>query len=535
MRRIIFLAVLALLVTVLGCGKNGGTSADSGEGEGVLTPTPGGILIWGRGADATKLDPGDITDGESVKVCNQIFETLVTYAEDSAALVPCLAEKWQSAEGGKVWTFQLRKGVTFHDGTAFDAEAVLFTFERHTNEKSEYRFEGAFSYSPNYHEIVKVEAPDAHTVVFTLQAPSAVFLPNLAMFPAAIVSPSAVRKHGDRFHVNPVGTGPFRFVKWVRDVKILLEANKDYWGEKPLLDKVIFKPVPENAARLEQLKRGEINIMDNFSLSDIELIEKDEALVFDKVTGMNFAYLALNNDHPPFDKKEVRLAVAHAIDKAKLVKLAAFGIGTPGLNPMPPSVWGYHDGIQEHPYDPERAKELLAKAGFPDGFETELWAMPNPRPYMPRPKEAAQIIKECLAAVSIKAKIISHPWTVYLDKTKNGEHPMCVLGWTTDNGDPDNFLWVLLSKENAVKGSAQNVSFYRNEEVASLLNRAKNVVDADKRKALYFKAQEVLHAEAPMIPLMYLPQMIAFCKEVHGYRVHPIGHVRLNKVWLSKK
>ncbi|MHC4781217.1 MAG: ABC transporter substrate-binding protein, partial [Planctomycetota bacterium] len=242
----------------------------------------------------------------------------------------------------------------------------------------------------------------------------------------------------------------------------------------------------------------------------------------------------LNNDQPPFDKPEVRLAVAHAIDKAKLIKLAAFGIGMPGLNPMPPSVWGYHGTLEEHRYDPAKAREMLERAGFPDGFETELWAMPNPRPYMPRPKEAAQIIKENLAAVGIKVKIISHPWKVYLEKTKHGEHPMCLLGWTTDNGDPDNFLWVLLSKENAKKGEAQNVSFYRNEKVASLLNQAKHVVETGAREKLYHQAQEIIHAEAPMIPLMYLPQMIAFRREVRGYKVHPIGHVRLNKVELKR-
>jgi peptide/nickel transport system substrate-binding protein len=322
-------------------------------------------------------------------------------------------------------------------------------------------------------------------------------------------------------------------VEWVEREKIVLEANPDYWGGKPKLAKVIFKPVPENAARLEQLRRGEIQVMDNFSFADIELIRKDPALQVDIVTGMNFAYLALNNRHAPFDKPAVRRAVAHAIDKEKLLKLVVFGYGKSGPNPMPPSIWSYHDGIEDYAYDPGKARALLKEAGMEEGFETELWAMPNPRPYMPRPKEAAQVIKENLAAVGIRASIQSPPWRTYLDKTQNGEHPMCILGWTTDNGDPDNFLWQLLSRDNIKPGAAQNVSFYDDAEVSALLDEAKREMDRDKREALYRKAQEKIHADVPMIPLLYLPQMVAYRKEVKGYTVHPIGIVRLHPVHIG--
>jgi len=520
MRYVLALLALFILPFAPGCGK--GSSHFQ-------------IVVWGRGADAKKLDPADITDGESVKVCNQIYETLVTYSEKGADLVPCLAESWENSDKGRVWTFHLRKDVRFHDGTSFDAGDVVFTFKRHMDKDNPYRFGGAFGYSENYAEIVDVSAPDSRTAVFRLKKPSAVFLANLAMFPASIVSPEAVKKHGKDFGRNPVGTGPFYFVKWEDDVKILLHAFEGHWAGRPLLDQVIFKPVPENAARLEQLKRGEINIMDNFSFSDIELIKKDPDLVYDEVTGMNFAYLALNNDHPPFDKVEVRRAVAHAVDKRKFLKLACFGLGKPGTNPMPPTIWGFNKNVTGWAHDPGKAKKLLAEAGFPEGFETELWAMPNPRPYMPRPQEAAQIIKENLAAVGIRARIVSHPWKEYLEKTRNGEHPMCLLGWTTDNGDPDNFLWQLLSRDNAEKGSAQNVSFYRSEVVSDLLEKAKNEVDPGRREKIYLEAQERIHEDVPMIALAYLPQMIAYRKEVQGYKVHPIGHVRLDKVKIESR
>jgi peptide/nickel transport system substrate-binding protein len=250
---------------------------------------------------------------------------------------------------------------------------------------------------------------------------------------------------------------------------------------------------------------------------------------------MNFGYLAMNCDRAPFDNPKVRRAVAHAVNKAKVLELAVFGFGKTGPNPMPPSVPGYHDGIRDYAYDPEKAKALLREAGYTDGFETDLWAMTLARPYMPRPTEVAEILKEDLKAVGIRARIVTLPWAAYLEKIENGEHPICLAGWTADNGDPDNFLWQLLSKENAKKGAAQNVAFYRNEEVSALLDRAKHVVDEKERMALYRKAQEIIHEDCPVITLLYLPQMIAYRKEVKGFPLHPLGIVKLGKVRMDNR
>jgi peptide/nickel transport system substrate-binding protein len=248
---------------------------------------------------------------------------------------------------------------------------------------------------------------------------------------------------------------------------------------------------------------------------------------------MNFAYLALNNDRPPFNDPKVRRAVAHAIDKQAILKLLSFGYGEAGANPLPPTLPSFNTAIQGYPYDLAKAKALLAEAGHPDGFTTELWAMNNPRPYMPKPVECGQILKEQLGKIGIQCEIVSPPWKEYLAKTGNGEHPMCVLGWSADYPDADNFLNVLLKLSGADERPASNRSFYRNPATQKLLDEAAQNSDQAKRIELYKQAQQQIHEDCPMIPLAYMPVGYAMRKEVQGYHVHPLV-VRLNTVTLTK-
>jgi len=492
----------------------------------------GDTIVFVRGADSKKLDPADVTDGESVVVVNQLFENLVTHAPATPELVPGLATAWTVSEDGRTWTFTLRPGVKFHDGTDCDAAAVKFSLDRLVHKDNAYRFGGNFSYDENYQMIESVEAPDAGTVVLRLRAASAVLLPNLAMFPACIVSPTAMQAAGEGFARHPVGTGPYRFVRWVADEAIELTRFDGYWGPRAGVTRVIFVPVQEQRSRLERLRRGEANMMNTVDFAFVAEIEADPALRYDRVDGMNFSYLAMNNDRKPFDDPRVRRAVAHAIDKAALITLAYYGFGKPGVNPMPPTIPGYHDGIADYPHDPAKAKALLAEAGYPDGFDTDLWAMPNPRPYMPKPQECGQILKEQLKAVGIRATIKSPPWAEYLERTGSGEHSLCVLGWNTDNGDPDNFLNVLLGARNARPKGANNVSFYRDAPVQAWCDEAQGLVDPAARHALYRRVQEKIHADVPMVPLAYMPEGMALRREVQGYVVNPIGIVRLAPVRL---
>ena len=483
-------------------------------------------LIFGRGGDSVGLDPALETDGESFMVCDNIYEPLVTFKEESTELKPALAESWEASEDGLAWTFHLRRSVVFHDGAPFDADAVVFSLGRQFMPGHPFhRVEGAYQYwnSMSMSEIVQdVRKVDDFTVQIELKRPNAPFLSNLAMNFCAIVSPAAVRKWGDDYPRHPVGTGPFRFVEWIKDDRIVLERNPDYWGKPAWLDRLIFRSIPENSVRLIELAQGAIDGMDNLVPDFIPNIEADPKLKLLSQPGMNVGYLAMNMDRTPFHLLKVRLAVNHAIDKRALVDNLYQGLAVPAVNPIPPMLWGYHDGIEGYAYDPERARQLLAEAGYPNGFKATLWAMPVPRPYMPQPLKIAQAIQADLKAVGIEAEIVSFEWGTYLDKVQRGQHDMALLGWTGDNGDPDNFLYILLDK-GAAEYPANNIAFYRSDRLHEILVEAPRESDMPRRTGLYRQAQEIVHQDAPWVPLVHSAQTAAFKKSVRGFHLHPTG------------
>ncbi|MGE5507854.1 MAG: ABC transporter substrate-binding protein [Chitinophagales bacterium] len=499
----------------------------------------GGTLVYGRGGDSKSLDPANVTDGESLKVTRQIFDGLVQFSAQDTSVKPALATSWETSKDGLIWTFHLRKGVKFHDGTPFNAEAVKFNFDRWRLKDNPYHKGGSFDYWESmfggFPGVVKdVKVVDDATVQFTLARPQAPFLANLAMQSFAIASPEAVKKHIDDLGNHPVGTGPFKFVRWDHGDKVTLEANKEYWGGRPYLDRLIYRSIPDNSARLMELQAGNIDIMDGMNPDDVKLVKADKNLQLVLRPSFNVGYLAMNFDKKPFDNLKVRLAIQKAINKQAIVDAFFAGLAKPAKNPMPTSLWGYNDTIKDYGYDPAGAKKLLAEAGFPNGFETTLWAMPVPRPYMPQPQKIAEAIQADLAKIGVKAKIVSYDWATYLDKTMNGEHDMALLGWTGDNGDPDNFLYVLLDKDSAVKPGANNISFYRSDALHDVLIKAQVSSDQKERIALYKKAQVIIHNDAPMVTLVHSTPPIGLKKLVQGYIPHPTESESFLKVWLNK-
>ncbi len=535
-RSLLLAALVFVALPVLsGCAKK---QAAPGGGGGSGTPVAGGELVFGRGHDSVRLDPGHETDGESFKVIDNLYENLVTYADTTTEIVPELATRWEISEDGLHYTFHLRPGVKFHDGTSLDAAAVLFSLDRQRAMTPPHPFHsvgGPYTYwqSMGMDDILAdLKAPDESTVVFTLARRNAPFLANLAMGFAAIVSPTAAQKHGEDFFKFPTGTGPFRFVEWVKDDRIVLERNPDYWGAKPYLDKVVFRSIPENTVRLLALESGEIAGMDGINAELAKRLETNAGFTLLKQPGMNVGYLAMNMDKPPFDKLEVRQALNYAVQREAIVKGLYGGYGTPAVNPMPPTLWGYNHSIVGYAYDVAKAKELLAAAGFPNGFKTELWAMTGPRPYMPDPLKVAEAIQSDLTAVGVDATLKTLEWGTYLDQVQGGKAPMCLLGWTGDNGDPDNFLYVLLGK-SSTRLPAQNVAFYRSDEVDALLRKAQEEPDVVKRTALYEEAQALIHRDAPWVPIAHMTQLVGFRRNVHGYPMHPTGKVRFRSVWIE--
>ncbi|MYF56514.1 ABC transporter substrate-binding protein, partial [Candidatus Poribacteria bacterium] len=462
----------------------------------------GGTFIFGRGGDSVGLDPALEEDGESFKVCDNIYDTLVQYKDGSTELEPGLAEKWDSSEDGLTWTFYLRRGVKFHDGTPFNADAVLFSLNRqHDKTHPFHNVSGSYVYwmATGLAEIVdKISAIDDFTIQITLKSAYAPFIYTIAITPFAIVSPTAVKKWGDAYFNNPVGTGPFKFSRWDKKDKIVLVANDDYWGGRPNLDRVIFRSIPDNAIRLIELQRGGLHAMEFPNPDDLQQIERDDTLQLLTQAGMNIGYLAMNFDKPPLDNQKVRLAINHAINKTAIIEYLYQGLGMPAKNPIPPSLWSYDDTIQDYEYNPELAKKLLTEAGFPNGFETTLWALPVPRPYIPDGRALAEVIQSDLRKVGIETKIVTYDWGTYLEKTKNGEHDMAMLGWSADLGDPDNFFYFLLSKSSAEK-PAGNIAFYRSDEMQNVLEKARATSDKDERESLYKEAQQIFHNDVPWV------------------------------------
>ncbi|WP_432352806.1 ABC transporter substrate-binding protein [Sporosarcina sp. A2] len=525
------LVMLLVLSTALAaCGND--EEKEGAKDDGEKTSAKEKTLVFGRGGDSTSLDPSRVTEGETFKVTVNLFETLVNFGDEDTTIQPGLAKEWEPSEDGLTYTFKLEEGVKFHDGSDFNADAVVANFARWAGgdaEKFPYYSSMFGGFNGDEEAVIEsVIAEDENTVVFTLKRPQAPFLKNLAMSMFAISSPEAFAKGDDEYERNPVGTGPFKFVEWKANDSITIEKNADYWQEGlPKLDKVVFRAIPDNAARLNALIAGEIDLADGINPSDGAKIEGDSNLQLFERPSMNVGYLGLTVTRPPFDKKEVRQAMNYAIDKQTIIDSFFEGRAEVAKNPMPSSISGYNDGIEEYAYDPEKAKELLKAAGLEDGFEMELWAMPVPRPYMPDGTKVAEVIQSNLADVGIKAKIVSYEWATYLDKASKGEADAFMLGWTGDNGDADNFLYVLLDEDNI---ASNNYTYFKNAETHKLFLEAQKEIDEEKRNELYMKAQEILHEEAPWVPLAHSTPLLGGAADLTGFVPHPTGSDLLSNV-----
>jgi peptide/nickel transport system substrate-binding protein len=490
--------------------------------QGDITPT-GGTLNFGRGGDSLTLDPARVLDGESAKVCDMLYDTLIQYREDTTDLEPALAAAWESSADGLVWTFHLRQGVQFHDSTPLNADAVVFSL---TRPQAVYReFQAEF--------INQIIALDPFTVQIALKMPFAPFINALTGFEYSIVSPIAVQHFGDNFASNPVGTGPFKFVRWDKRDKIVLTANDMHWAGEPALDGLIFRTIPDNSVRFMELQQGNIHAMEFPNPDDIPLIQGDARLELIMQPSLNVGFIAMNMDKPPFDNVKVRLAINHAIDKATIIKDLYQGRGIPAKSPIPPTLWSYDDSIEDYAYDPELAKQLLAEAGYPDGFEATLWALSVPRSYIPDGLALAELLQAELRDIGIKAEIVTYDWEIYVSKILNGEHDMVMLGWNSGD-DPDDLFYSLLSIPAAEK-PILNLSFYRSDEMQDVLERARTTTNQDERIALYQEAQAIFHRDAPWVPLVHTQRILVVDRSVKNLKLPPIGWKYLRNVSLESE
>ena len=518
-------------------------------GTALAAPKTGGTLVFGRGGDSVGLDPAYETDGNSFMICDNIFEALVAYKDESTALEPGLAKSWTISPDGKTYTFSLRKGVKFHDGTPFNADAVVFSIGRMMKDR-QLKFFGkgwdipAQERVPEYwvsmemdDTIGSIEATDEYTVVFKLKRVEAPFLANMGMDFADIISPTAFMINPKEFLRNPVGTGPFRFVKWVKDDRIILAKNSSYWDKAggPYLDQVVFRSIPENSVRFLELKAGGIHICQFPNPAGIDLARQDQNIKLISQPGMNIGYLSFNHTKEPWKSNlHLRKAIAYALNRKAYVDNIYQGMGQVAKNPIPPTMWGYNKAIPGYPYDPAMAKKELAAAGYPEGKglpEITLWSMPVPRPYNPDGLKIGVAMSSDLSKVGIRARIVSYEWGTYLKRQREQPEDMDLfqLGWTGDNGDPDNFLAVLFDG----MASSSIRTQWQNKEYHQLILDGKQTVNQAKRAEIYMKALRVFYDEVPAIAIAHSTVIWPTRNPVMDFKLHPTGSVRMKNVWLK--
>ncbi|TKT74257.1 ABC transporter substrate-binding protein [Aquamicrobium sp. LC103] len=484
------------------------------------------------------FDPSLYTAGTTFDAAaHTVYNRLLEFKPGTTETEPGLAESWEISDDGMEYTFKLRPGVKFHTTDYFtptrelNADDVVFSFERQLkadNPWHQYVAGAAWEYfnGMGFPDLIKsIEKVDDMTVKFVLNQKEAPFLANLAMPFASIMSKEYADKleaDGNMVQLNqqPLGTGPFTFVAYQQDAVIRYKSNQDYWGGAQKIDDLVFAITPDASVRFQKLKAGECHLMPFPNAADVEAMKADSNLKVMEQEGLNVAYLAYNTTQAPFDKPEVRKALNMAINKQAIVDAVFQGAATPAKNPIPPTMWSYNESIEDDKYDPEAAKKMLEEAGV-SGLSMKVWAMPVSRPYMLNARRAAELIQSDFSQIGVNVEIVSYEWAEYLDRSKEKDRDGAViLGWTGDNGDPDNFLHTLLGCA-AVGGN--NRAQWCNEEFDKLVNTAKTETDQAERTKLYEEAQVVFKREAPWATLDHSLSIVPMRKEVEGFVQSPLG------------
>ncbi len=495
------------------------------------------FVYCSEGSPST-FNPQMADDGPTFNAASQmLYNRMTDFEPGTTKVIPSLAEKWTVSKDGLTYTFKLRSGVTFHQSETFkptrpmNADDVLFSFERALKTDHPYHKVngGKYLYFQGMDMdklITSIKKIDANTVQFQLKRPEAPFLANLAMNFAVILSKEyaeQLSKAGtpEKIDIEPVGTGPFVLKRYVKDNSIRYEAHPGYWRGRAKLDKVVFAITPDANVRFQKLKAGECHLVAEPAPQDLNGISSHAKLKLVSQPGANIGYLAFNVTKKPFDNVDVRRAIQLALNRDNYLKTVYQSTATLARGPLPPTVWGSLPDSKGYEFNPEKAKELLTKAGFASGFETELWTLPVSRPYNPNGKKMGELMQSDLAKVGIKVKLVTYDWPTYLAKARLGEHAMIQIGWTTDNGDPDNFLGTLLSC--AAVESGANMSRWCDPAYDKVIVKAKSVPGVVARTSQYFKAQEMFNKAAPWLPIAHATVFRGLAKNVGGYKISPLG------------
>ncbi|WP_132461144.1 ABC transporter substrate-binding protein [Rhodovulum marinum] len=527
----------------------------------TLMATAGVVALLGAGAASAQtlvycsegspegFDPALYTAGTTFDASSHpVYNRLMEFETGTTNVVPGLAESVEASEDGLEYTFKLRQGVKFHSNDIFtptrdfNADDVIFTFERQRLDDHPYNkvSGGTWEYfdGMSMPDLIKsIEKVDDYTVKFVLNRPEAPFIANMAMDFASIQSAEyadAMMAAGtpEMLNQKPIGTGPFQFVAYQKDAVIRYQKNADYWKDGlPKVDNLVFAITPDASVRYQKLKAGECHIMPYPNPADIQAMKDDEGINVLEQEGLNVGYLAYNTTQPPFDNAKVRKALNMAIDKQAIIDVVFQGAGQIAKNPIPPTMWSYNDAVEDDAYDPEAAKAMLAEEGVSD-LSMKIWAMPVQRPYNPNARRMAELMQEDFAKVGVDVEIVSYEWGEYLSRSRELNRDGAVLlGWTGDNGDPDNFLAVLLGCDG-VENS--NRAQWCHQPFEDLIQKAKVTTDQAERTKLYEEAQVVFKEQAPWATIAHSVVFMPVRPEVEGYKVHPLGGHIFTEVGLAE-
>jgi dipeptide transport system substrate-binding protein len=501
-------------------------------------PLPDKTIVFCSEGSPAGFDSAQYTTSvEFTAASYTLYNRLVEFQHGGTKVEPGLAESWEISPDGLTYTFHLRHGVKFHTTSyfrptrEFNADDVMLTFERMLNPNNAFRsaYPVAFPYFTDMgldKSIEKIEKLDPYTIRFTLKAVNAPFLQALAMPFASVISAEyadQLMKAGKPadINLNPVGTGPFIFRSYTKDATIRFDGNPDYWKPGVVqVGKLIFSITTDPAVRVQKLRQNECQVMSFPRPQDLASLAADANLQLPHQVGFNVGFLAYNTTKKPLDQVEVRQALDMAINKQAIIQSVYQGAGQAASNPMPPTQWSYDGSLRDAPYDPAKAKALLAKAGLPDGFELTLWAMPVQRPYNPNARLMAEMIQADWEKIGVKAKIVTYEWGEYIKRAHAGEHDAMLIGWTGDNGDPDNWLGVLLGC-SAVNGS--NFAKWCYKPFDDLIQKGRQTTDTAERTKYYTEAQEIFKQQVPFTPIAHSTVYQPLRKDVTGFRIDPFG------------
>lgn len=491
---------------------------------------PPNVLVVGQIAEPKSLDPHAVTAVNDFRILMNMYDGLVRYKDGTLEVEPALAESWTISEDGTTYTFKLREGVTFHDGSAFDAEAVKFNFDRMLNEDHPYHDTGPFPLAFFFSSVEDVEVVDEFTVAFNLTEPYAPFLSNLAYPTGLIVSPTAVAEYGENFGRHPTGTGAYKFGEWEANAKVVAVRNEEYWDGAPALEAVIYRPITDANTRVAEMLSGGLDIMVEVPPDSLQQFKGDNAYAVHEQAGPHVWFLILNAKEAPFNVKAARQAANYAINKTALVENILQGTADVAAGPTPPAfAWAYNEALEPYPYDPAKAKELLAEAGY-DGEEVTFYVTEGGSGMLD-PIAMGTAIQADLEAVGMDVKIETYEWNTFLGKVNpglEGKADMAEMAWMTN--DPDTLPFLALRSDAFPDKGGFNSGYYSNPEVDTLLEAARRETDQEKRAQLYKQMQEIVQEDAPWVFVANWKQNAVTRAEVKDFKLQPSFFLMLQDV-----